>query len=275
MRAVQGTNNQGNIMNDEEINENYIVSSLVKGLQILSAFTVKRPVLKASDIVEMTGFDQATVFRFLYTLEKTGYLVRDEETKRYHQSVRMLTLSLPARMGDPVREVALPTMFELSKTVNEVVTLAVLDGVEIVTIAIAEMPEKIVFSTPIGHRSPAYCTAAGKALLAFQPVENWDRLIARIEFTAYTQKTIVDPKLFREELSAIRQQGYATQDGELIANLGSLAAPIHNYHKDVVGAINISGLSMHILHEENTASFISELIRSAQKISLELGHRIN
>jgi len=265
----------GIIMNDEEINENYIVSSLVKGLQILSTFTVTRPVLKASDIVETTGFDQATVFRFLYTLEKMGYLVREEDTKRYHQGVRMLTLSLPARMGNPVREVAIPSMFELSKTVNEVVTLAVLDGVDIVTIAIAEIPEKIMFSTPIGHRSPAYCTSPGKVLLAFQPVETWDRLIARIEFTAYTQNTIVDPRLFREELSTIRQQGYAIQDGELIANLGSMAAPVYDYHKDVVGAISISGLSMHVLHDENTASFISELIRSAQKISLELGHRIN
>lgn len=257
---------------DEEIKENYIVSSLVKGLQILSTFTVKKPALKASEIAETTGFDQATVFRFLYTLEKLGYLVREEETKRYHQGVRMLTLSLPARQGIAVREVALPFMFELSKKINEVVTLSMLDGVEIVTVAIVDIPEKTIFSTPIGHRSPGYCTAAGKALLACQPMENWDRLISRIEFFPYTPQTIVDPKLFREELLRIRQQGYATQDGELIADLGSLAAPIFNYHKDVDTAINISGLSMHILHEEKTAVYVNELIKSAQIISTELGH---
>jgi IclR family pca regulon transcriptional regulator len=271
MKAADTINKVGNIM-DEDIKENYIVSSLVKGLQILSTFTVKRPLLKASDIAEITGYDQATVFRFLYTLEKMGYLVRDEDTKRYKQGVRMLTLSLPARQGIAVREVALPTMFELSKSINEVVTLSVLDGVEVVTVAIAEIPEKVVFSTPIGHRSPAYCTAMGKALLAFQPIENWDRLIARIEFISYTTRTVIDPALFREELMKTRQQGYAIQDSELIPSLGSIAAPIIDFHRDVAGAINVTGLSSQILHGERTNLLINEVINSSRKISTELGH---
>lgn len=261
-------------MNEEEIKENYIVSSLVKGLQILSAFTVTRPALKASEIVEMTGFDQATVFRFLYTLEKTGYLVREEDTKRYHQSVRMLTLGLPARQGIAVREVALPVMIPMSKTVNEVITLAILDGVDAVTVATAEILEKTVFSTPIGHRSPAYCTATGKILLAYQPDDVLERLISRIDFVSYTQQTIVDPVRFREELLEARQRGYATQDGELISNLGSIAAPVINFHKDVVAALNISGLSMHILHEEKTAFYIDEVLKNARAISAELGYRV-
>lgn len=271
MSITENVNKAGNVVN-EEVKENYIVSSLVKGMQILSTFTVKRPSLKASEIAEITGFDQATVFRFLYTLEKQGYLVRDEETKRYHQSVRMLTLSLPARQGIAVREVAIPIMFELSKLINEVVTLSVLDGIEIVTVAIAEMPEKVVFSTPIGHRSPAYCTAMGKALLAFQPMENWDRLLARIEFAPYTKQTIVDPGLFREELLKARQQGYATQDSELIPSLGSIAAPIFDFHKDVVGAINTTGLATQILHTERTTFITNEVVNSARRISVELGH---
>ncbi len=92
----------------DEVKENYIVSSLVRGLKILSAFTVKKPALKVSEIAEMTKLDQATVFRFIYTLEHLGYLIRDEDTKRYHQSVRMLTLALPAREGIPVRESPYP-----------------------------------------------------------------------------------------------------------------------------------------------------------------------
>jgi DNA-binding IclR family transcriptional regulator len=184
----------------------------------------------------------------------------------------MLTLSLPARFGTVVRDVALPIMFELSKAVNEIVTLVVLDGVEIVTIATAEIPEKIVFSTPIGHRQPTYCTAAGKILLASQPMETWDRLISRIEFVPYTEKTIVDPELLREELLKARQQGYATQDGELLVSLGSMAAPIINYHKDIVAAINISGLSVQMFNDESIDNYISELLSSARIISKQMGY---
>lgn len=255
-----------------DVNEQYIVSSLVRGLQILSTFTPKRPALKVSEIAEITGLDQATVFRFVYTLEKLGYLIRDEDTKRYHQSVRMLTLSLSARQGIAVREVALPRMYELSDKVNEIVTLSVLDGVEAITIGVIEIREKIVFTLPLGHRSPAYCTAMGKALMAFQPIETWDRLIPRIEFVQYTENTIVDPQQFREELLRVRKQGYAVSDGELIANMGSIAAPVMDFHRDVAGAINISGFSMQVLHEERTEDFIRELTHTAQTVSAELGY---
>jgi IclR family pca regulon transcriptional regulator len=256
----------------EEVNENYIVSSLVRGLTILSTFTVKRPSLKVSEIAEITKLDQATVFRFVYTLEKLGYLVRDEDTKRYHQSVRMLTLSLPAREGIAVREVALPTMFELSKNIDETVKLAVLDGVEIVMIALAEILDKLIYRTPIGHRSPAYCTAQGKVLLAYQPIEDWDRLISRIDFVPRTDRTIVDPQCFREELLRIRHQGYSVQDGELMLGLSSVAAPIFDAGGDVAAAINLSGLSMQIMHEEKIDKYIDELLNSARIISSRLGY---
>lgn len=256
----------------DDLKENYIVSSLVRGLKILSTFTIRTPSLKVSEIAEMTGLDQATVFRFVYTLEYLGYLVRDEETKRYHQSVRMLSLSLPAREGIAVREVALPVMFELSEKINETVKLAVLDGVEIVMVALAEVMDKLVYRTPIGHRSASYCTAQGKALLANQPMENWDRLISMIDFVPRTENTIVDPQKFRQELLKVRNQGYSVQDGELIMGLGSLAAPVFDHGGKVVGAINISGLSIQILHEEKVDYYIDELVKSARTISIKLGY---
>jgi DNA-binding IclR family transcriptional regulator len=261
-----------NLMNGEEVNENYIVSSLVRGLQILSTFTTKRPALKVSEIAEINGLDQATVFRFVYTLEKLGYLVRDEETKRYRQGVRMLTIGLPAREGLAVRHVALPIMSELSKTVNETVRLAVLDGVDTVMIAVAEIPDRIYFRTRIGERLPTYGTALGKVLLAYQPVESWERLISRLEFTPHTEHTVVDPAILREELLKIRQQGYSIQDGELIAGLGSVAAPIFDYRNEITAAIDLSGLSAQIFNGKLNDFFIGELVKGARRISEELGH---
>jgi IclR family transcriptional regulator, pca regulon regulatory protein len=258
--------------NLENVKEDYIVSSMVRGLTILSTFTIKRPALKVTEIAEITGFDQATVFRFVYTLEKLGYLVRDEGTKRYHQSIRMLTLSLPAHEGFSVREVAQPVMIDLSETINETVKLAILDGVDIVMVALAEVPDRLVFRTPIGHRSPSYCTAQGKALLAFQPVETWDWLISKIDFIPRTVNTITDPQRFREELQTTRQRGYSIQDGENIIGLSSIAAPIFNHTGEVAGAINISGLSMTILHEDKIETYIQELLKRANIISAKLGY---
>lgn len=260
-----------NIFNGD-VKEEYIVSSLVRGLQILSTFTSEKPSLKVSEIAEINGLDQATAFRFVYTLEKLGYLVRDEETKRYRQSVRMLTIGLPARNGLTVRHVALPMITKLSKTVSETIRLAVLDKTEVVNIAVIEFPDRIYFRTRIGDRLPVYATSLGKVLLAYQPVETWDQIISQLELTPHTDKTIVDPKLFREELFKTRQQGYATQDGELIAGLSSVAAPIFNYNNQITAAIDISGFSAQMFDESRNKFFVDELVKCARSISEEMGH---
>jgi DNA-binding IclR family transcriptional regulator len=260
-----------NLVDEEDVNENYIVSSLVRGMQILSTFTIKRPSLKISEIAEINGLDQATVFRFVYTLEKLGYLVRDGETKRYRQGVRMLTIGLPAREGITIRNVALPIMLELSKTVNETVRLAVLDGVDTVMIGVQEIPDRIYFRTRIGERLPTHGTALGKVLLAFQPMESWDRLISKLEFTMHTEQTPVDAESLREELLEIRKQGYSVQDGEIIPGLGSIAAPVFDYHNEIVAAVDLSGLSSQIFSEEVNGSFLEELLKATRRISEELG----
>ena len=262
-------------MNNGEVNENYIVSSLVRGFQILSAFTPNRPVLRVSEIAEMTGIDQATVYRFVYTLEKLGYLVRDEDTKRYHQSVRLLTLCLPARLGIPVRQIAIPSMFDLCNKIREIVNLIVLDDVDTVTIATAEIQERFIFSTPFGHRSPGFCTAAGRIMLAQQPIETWDGLISRMELTPYTEKTIVDPTRLQAELAKARKQGYAIQEGELNENVGSIAAPIFDSKRNVAAAVEVTSYSEQIIHnEEKRDVVVRGLMEIAETISYRLGHNL-
>ena len=62
---------------------------------------------------------------------------------------------------------------------------------------------------------------------------------------------------FERKFIKLCQQGYSTQDGELLVSLGSMAAPIINYHKDIVAAINISGLSVQMLHQDRIDNYIS------------------
>lgn len=254
----------------EPINESYMVSTLVRGMKILSTFTVDRPALKVSEIAEITHFDNATVFRFVYTLTQLGYLTIDEDTKRYRQAVRMLNLVLPARAGIPVRQVGVPLILELSRNVNETITLAILDGVEVVILGAAEVSNKLVYPQNIGARLPAYCTALGKALLAYQPVENWEKLISKIEFVRHAENTIVDPDKFRLELEKIRKQGYATEESELIDGLNSIAVPIFGRAGRVVGAINISSLSKETLLKEGKDYFLEELTKTSHSITTHL-----
>lgn len=275
MRNVKNGYKEGLIqdnLNEDDIKEKYIVSSLVRGLQILSTFTSENPSLKVSEIAEINNMDQATVFRFIYTLEKLGYLVRDDDSKRYRQSVKMLTIGLPARDGLVVRHAAIPFITELNKAVRETVRLAVLNGLDVVNISVAEYSNRLYFRTRIGDRSPAFATSMGKVLLAYQPVEEWDRLISRINFEPFTEETITDPVEFREELMKVRQQGYAIQVNELIHGHSSIAVPIFDYTNKIVAGLDVTGLLAQINDEEKMEFYRTELLSFARKISEEMGH---
>jgi IclR family pca regulon transcriptional regulator len=184
----------------------------------------------------------------------------------------MLTLCLPARESITVRDVALPYMNELSKITNETVKLGILDNIDVVMVAVVEIPDKLVYRTPIGHRSPVHCTALGKVLLAFQPMETWDSMISQIDFSPRTEKTIDDPQKFRECVLETRNQGYALQDGEQILGLSSLAAPIFDSRGKIVAGLNVSGLSIHFLEQGKPDFLIDELIKCATNISTKLGY---
>ena len=57
-------------------------------------------------------------------------------------------------------------------------------------------------SVTVGGRDPAAATALGRMLLAAQSDEWLDRYLKRVELSAYTPRTIVDPARLRAELDA-------------------------------------------------------------------------
>src|SRR5438105_3087099 len=250
----------------------YVNHSLVRGLKILSAFSPERPSMTVSELAVAVALPQSTVFRLVTTLEHLGYLVRDPETKRYRHSARMITLGLTALDSLDLRERALPYMQALSERTHETVKLAILDGVEIVFLASVVVREKLSMPTPAGHRLPAYCTALGKALLAFQPPEQWDALLAMIDFQPRTPRTITDPARFKAELLRTRERGYALGNQEMIAGESSIAAPLRDRQGLAVAAVNVSTLRFDLKKTSPTDRLIQQTVDCAMQISQELGH---
>ena len=92
-------------------------------------------------------------------------------------------------------------------------SLTLHDG-EIVTIENCAGKRLFRFSIDPGHRSPLHCTAPGKAIAAYLPDAILDATLSRMQFKRYNSRTITGEKAFRRELALVRQNGYATDDGE-------------------------------------------------------------
>src|ERR1700689_2022139 len=96
------------------------------------------------------------------------------------------------------------------------------------------------FSLHVGSRLPSYCSATGKALLAYLPQPDLDRLLDRMELVQRGPRTLTDKKSLIRELEKVRCTNIATNDEELESALRSIAAPIRSRSGQVVAAVNLA-----------------------------------
>ena len=96
------------------------------------------------------------------------------------------------------------------------------------------------FSLHVGSRIPAYCSATGKALLAFLPRPDLERILDRTNLVQRGPRTVTDKKTLLAELEHVRRTGIAVNDEELESALRSIASPIRTRSGEVVAAVNVA-----------------------------------
>jgi IclR family pca regulon transcriptional regulator len=252
--------------------------SLERGLAILSSFNSERPLIGVSDLSRELALSRSTAHRYIATLARLGYLQQDPDSKRYRLGPKVLDLGFSAINSMDVRDISAPYLRQLSDETQHTVNLAILDGVDVVYIERCRtaLPGQrdIDLNLHVGSRLPAYCTAMGKAILAFVPEERLTQIIEDIDFAPRGPHTLTDATAFREELAKIRATGIAVNDEELAYGLRSIAAPIHSSSGEVLAALNLAVHRTMVSMDELIARYGPAVKRTAHDISLSLGHRL-
>jgi IclR family transcriptional regulator, pca regulon regulatory protein len=252
--------------------------SLERGLAILSSFDPDRPLIGVSELSRELDLSRSTAHRYIATLAGLGYLQQDADSKRYRLGPKVLDLGFSAINSMDVREISAPHLRQLSDETGYTVNLAILDGVDVVYIERCRSARpgqrEIDLNLHVGARLPAYCTAMGKAILAFMPVAQCDEIIGRIDFVPRGPNTFTSPGVFREELARVRESGVAVNDEELAYGLRSIAAPIHAQSDEVVAALNLAVHRTMVTKDELIARYGPAVIQTAHDISLSMGHRL-
>jgi IclR family transcriptional regulator, pca regulon regulatory protein len=218
--------------------------SLERGLAILSAFSPDRPALGISQLARELGLTRSTTHRYVATLASLRYLEQDSATRRYRLGPRVLDLGFSVLGSLELREIAAPHLRQLTDTTGHTSNLAIRDDTDVILIdRVRGRPGRyhhLEFSLHVGSRLPSYCSATGKALLAFLPRADLDRLLDRIELVQHGPRTLIDKKSLSAELEQVRRTGIATNDEELESALRSIAAPVRSRSGQVVAAVNVS-----------------------------------
>jgi DNA-binding IclR family transcriptional regulator len=213
-------------------------SVLGRAALILDAFDGSAPELALGDLIARSGLPKSTVHRLAHQLVDLGWLER--RTGGYRVGLRLFEVGGLADRRKRLVERSGPHLQELSATTGWAVHLGVLDATDV--IYLLKLPIKgLDVPTRDGGRMPAHCTGLGKAMLAWSPGEQIDRVVAG-GLERRTPTTIVDPIAFRAELAAIRDRGVAYDRDEACPGLSCVAAPIRGSGR-AVGAVSVTGFS--------------------------------
>jgi IclR family transcriptional regulator, KDG regulon repressor len=247
------------------------LSSVATAVRLMKAFSEEQVEIGISELARRLGVAKSTVHRLAVTLVADGMLERNPDSGKYRLGIALFRLGSLVRRRMILSNEARPLLRELREKVNETVHLAVLDGNEIMYVYNLESTQAIRMRSDVGVRKPAYCTAEGQAILAFQPSEVVERVV-RQGLPARTPQTITDAAELRKVLDGIRQRGCAIENEESEIGMRCVAAPLRNDTGEVVAAIGLAGPVSRLSKKALTA-FIPHVIETAAAISARLGHR--
>ena len=189
----------------------------------------------------------------------------------------MLDLGFSAINSMDLREISAPHLRLLSDETGCTVNLAILDGTDVVYIdrcrTARPRQREIDLNLHVGARLPAYCTAMGKAILAFAPEARLDEVIERIDFAPRGPNTLTDPGRHREELRKIRAAGIAVNNKASPTVCGRSPPRVAAQSGEVLAAVNLAVHRTMVSMDELLARFGPAVVRSANDISLSMGHR--
>ena len=196
---------------DQNMHRSGGVQSVHRALDLLEVVAARGGTLTIGEIAAATGVPLPTAHRLLRTLVDRGYM-RQTADRRYALGFRLVPLgaSASSMVGAGTERVLARLVDALGETAN----LAMLDGDRVAYVAQVPGRHAMRMFTEVGRRVHVHCTAVGKALLARSPEEEVRALVGRTGLPRQTEHTLTEPDDFLAELTAVRERGYAVDEGE-------------------------------------------------------------
>lgn len=244
------------------------MQSVARALSVMRSFTADRRSQTLTEVARETGLDRATARRLLLTLADLGYVANDG--RAFELTPRTLELGYAYLSSMSLPELAEPHLRALARELNETAALAVLDGEEIVYVALVQSARLMAVKIGIGTRFDAYTTSMGRVLLAGLPDAELDERFARLKLERRTDHTISSPRTLREEIGKVRAQGWSLVDSELEEGLRGAAAPVRDRSGKVVAAANVSVHAGRTTPELVERDYVPMILRTVRLIEADL-----
>ncbi|MBB5686780.1 IclR family transcriptional regulator [Sphingobium boeckii] len=219
-------------------------------------------------IARELGLVPSTCLYVLRALTEEELIAFDPDTKRYSLQAGVLTLARQWLRRDQFSDLAQPVLDRLTQTFGATMLGVQLVGLDhMIVVAISQSGRNLQLSTQVGSRFPALISATGRCIAAFG-----DYPEAELE-TRFRALRWDEPPSFSEwqdQVSQARVQGFAVDEGQYIAGVTVIAAPVWKAPGRPIHALVAIGIGG-ALKRGGLNALSEALVAGAQTLSLQMG----
>lgn len=252
----------------------YHVPNLERALAILQLLSQHPLGMTQKALIDALGVSKNSVYRITQTLIEHGYVARDEGSRNYTLTRKMMMVGASAMGDDHLVEKSIDEMRKLRDEVKASVYIAILEGTKGVILEQAIGGSPFKFSVDLGSRFHLHSGAPGKAMLAFLPEDESEDLMARMDLIRFNERTITTKAALRQQMQQIRQLGYATDCAEQFEGCHCVGTVIKDHRDYPIAMLWATGTSFNLLTER--FEVVGEQVKSAAaRISQKFGHQLH
>jgi len=214
------------------------MGGLDRAAAILGAFDATHRELTLAALVARCGMPRSTTHRTAERMLRLGWL--DKPKDRYRVGNRLFEISGLAPIRHELREAVLPFLQDLYNAAKTTVQLGVLDGTQVLVVEKITGHRPMPMLSQVGGTIPAYCSALGRAILAYSDAATINAVIDA-GLLPRTPRTLTSGVAVRRELAAIPHRGWAVDREEGNIGVSCVGAPIFGPLGEVVAAVSVTG----------------------------------
>ncbi|HPP07001.1 MAG TPA: IclR family transcriptional regulator, partial [Syntrophorhabdaceae bacterium] len=246
----------------------HIVPAVDQALKILLYLSKSpNPKVNLTDICKSVGIHKSKGYSILNTLQKYGFVIKEESGKQYSLGPGVLSISRRVLDNMNYNELVSPFLKTLAEKTKSTALFGLINEDSVFVVAKVESEEQIGVTIRIGHRFNLTHGAHGKAIAAFLTEDRLKGLLQQKRLYFYGDISKFDTDRFEKDIIKCREKGYAVDIGELNPGINVIASPTFNAKNEVLGAIFIMGT----YEASKIDEYGSLVFENSKSFSLKLG----
>ncbi|RJR30161.1 MAG: IclR family transcriptional regulator [Desulfobacteraceae bacterium] len=250
--------------------DRYLVPAVEQASRILFCLAeASSSHLSLIEICDQVGIHKSKAFSVLMTLQKYGLVQKNGGRSGYSLGPGLMTLSRKFLDDLSAPKLAGPILEALASKTDSMAALGMISDKDVFVVAKHE--RDIGITLRIGHRFPLTYGSHGKAIVAFMPEEERDRLLKEKKLYFHGDPASLNRERLKRELAQCRVDGFALDLGEMRPGLNTIAAPVMGHNGIPIGYIVVLGF-----FAPDAAQRFGKLVaESAEVLSEQLGARMD